>query len=195
MPVAERTEARRRARPGRGQRWPVLSASSGPRRRARPAHDGQRPRRRGGPAPRRQPVRAGRRRAETRRQGGGLGAGAGFPGLPLAIALPGARLDLVESTRRKCAVIGRLSGGRPDRRMPGWSLPRARTGRRPRARGLRRRHGARGGAAGRPRRVRSAPARARRDVCRVEGGAQRGRGGRRVEAAEMVGLRPVDVSK
>lgn len=38
-----------------------------------------------------------------------LGAGAGFPGLPLAVALPGARVDLVESQRRKCAVIERLA--------------------------------------------------------------------------------------
>ena len=37
-----------------------------------------------------------------------LGAGAGFPGLPLAIALPGAEVDLVESAARKCAVIDRL---------------------------------------------------------------------------------------
>ncbi|MGZ4170926.1 MAG: 16S rRNA (guanine(527)-N(7))-methyltransferase RsmG [Solirubrobacteraceae bacterium] len=31
-----------------------------------------------------------------------LGAGAGFPGLPLAIALPAARVSLVESNGRKC---------------------------------------------------------------------------------------------
>ena len=37
-----------------------------------------------------------------------IGAGAGFPGLVLAIALPHTRVDLVESARRKCAVIGRL---------------------------------------------------------------------------------------
>jgi 16S rRNA (guanine527-N7)-methyltransferase len=37
-----------------------------------------------------------------------LGSGAGFPGLPLAIALPDARVDLVESAARKCEVIGRL---------------------------------------------------------------------------------------
>jgi 16S rRNA (guanine527-N7)-methyltransferase len=36
-----------------------------------------------------------------------LGAGAGFPGLPLAIALPGARVSLVESNGRKCAFIAR----------------------------------------------------------------------------------------
>jgi 16S rRNA (guanine527-N7)-methyltransferase len=34
-----------------------------------------------------------------------LGAGAGFPGLPLAIALPDARVSLVESTGRKAAFI------------------------------------------------------------------------------------------
>jgi 16S rRNA (guanine527-N7)-methyltransferase len=37
-----------------------------------------------------------------------LGAGAGFPGLPLAVALPDAQVDLIESTGRKAAVIGRL---------------------------------------------------------------------------------------
>ena len=37
-----------------------------------------------------------------------LGAGAGFPGLPLAVALPAARVDLVESAGRKRAVIERL---------------------------------------------------------------------------------------
>jgi 16S rRNA (guanine527-N7)-methyltransferase len=37
-----------------------------------------------------------------------LGSGAGFPGLPLAIALPSAQVDLVESTRRKCEVLERL---------------------------------------------------------------------------------------
>jgi 16S rRNA (guanine527-N7)-methyltransferase len=38
-----------------------------------------------------------------------VGAGAGFPGLVLAIALPSARVDLVESTRRKIEVIQRLA--------------------------------------------------------------------------------------
>ena len=38
-----------------------------------------------------------------------IGSGAGFPGLVLAVALPGARLDLVESSRRKCEVIERLA--------------------------------------------------------------------------------------
>jgi 16S rRNA (guanine527-N7)-methyltransferase len=36
-----------------------------------------------------------------------LGAGAGFPGLPLAIGLPLAHVSLVESNGRKCAFIGR----------------------------------------------------------------------------------------
>jgi 16S rRNA (guanine527-N7)-methyltransferase len=38
-----------------------------------------------------------------------IGAGAGFPGLALAIALPAARVDLIESTGRKTAVIARLA--------------------------------------------------------------------------------------
>jgi 16S rRNA (guanine527-N7)-methyltransferase len=38
-----------------------------------------------------------------------LGAGAGFPGLALAIALSGARVDLVESVRRKCAFLERAA--------------------------------------------------------------------------------------
>src|SRR5215211_99193 len=37
-----------------------------------------------------------------------LGSGAGFPGLVLAIALPAARVDLIESARRKGATIDRL---------------------------------------------------------------------------------------
>ena len=39
-----------------------------------------------------------------------IGAGAGFPGVVLAIALPRARVDLIESSSRKCAVIDRLVG-------------------------------------------------------------------------------------
>jgi 16S rRNA (guanine527-N7)-methyltransferase len=38
-----------------------------------------------------------------------IGSGAGFPGLPLAIALPNTRFDLVESASRKTAVIERLA--------------------------------------------------------------------------------------
>ncbi|MEK6271855.1 MAG: 16S rRNA (guanine(527)-N(7))-methyltransferase RsmG [Actinomycetota bacterium] len=34
-----------------------------------------------------------------------LGAGAGFPGLPLAVALPDGHVDLIESTGRKCEFI------------------------------------------------------------------------------------------
>lgn len=36
-----------------------------------------------------------------------VGAGAGFPGLPLAVALPGAQVWLVESNTRKCAFLSR----------------------------------------------------------------------------------------
>lgn len=38
-----------------------------------------------------------------------LGAGAGFPGLALAVALPDARVTLVESVGRKCAFIERAA--------------------------------------------------------------------------------------
>jgi 16S rRNA (guanine527-N7)-methyltransferase len=37
-----------------------------------------------------------------------LGAGAGFPGLALAVALPGAEVMLVESNRRKCEFLERV---------------------------------------------------------------------------------------
>ncbi len=37
-----------------------------------------------------------------------IGAGAGFPGLPLAVALPGAEIRLVESQARKCDFISAL---------------------------------------------------------------------------------------
>jgi 16S rRNA (guanine527-N7)-methyltransferase len=36
-----------------------------------------------------------------------IGAGAGFPGLVLAVALPGAEIDLVESVGRKCEFMRR----------------------------------------------------------------------------------------
>jgi 16S rRNA (guanine527-N7)-methyltransferase len=36
-----------------------------------------------------------------------IGAGAGFPGLPLAIALPASKIKLIESQARKCAFIER----------------------------------------------------------------------------------------
>jgi 16S rRNA (guanine527-N7)-methyltransferase len=37
-----------------------------------------------------------------------LGAGAGFPGVALAAALPGSRVALVESASRKCEYLGRM---------------------------------------------------------------------------------------
>ena len=37
-----------------------------------------------------------------------LGAGAGFPGLVVAVARPDAHVDLIESAARKCGVIDRL---------------------------------------------------------------------------------------
>jgi 16S rRNA (guanine527-N7)-methyltransferase len=37
-----------------------------------------------------------------------MGSGAGFPGLPLAVALPAVRFSLVESQRRKCQFLERV---------------------------------------------------------------------------------------
>jgi 16S rRNA (guanine527-N7)-methyltransferase len=37
-----------------------------------------------------------------------IGAGAGFPGLPIAVALPRSKVKLVESQARKCAFIERM---------------------------------------------------------------------------------------
>ncbi len=34
-----------------------------------------------------------------------IGAGAGFPGLPIALAMPAARVELIEATARKCEFI------------------------------------------------------------------------------------------
>ncbi len=40
-----------------------------------------------------------------------VGSGAGFPGLPLAVALPAGRVDLIESIGRKCEFIERAIAG------------------------------------------------------------------------------------
>jgi 16S rRNA (guanine527-N7)-methyltransferase len=37
-----------------------------------------------------------------------IGSGAGFPGLALALALPGSRFDLIEATGRKCVFLERI---------------------------------------------------------------------------------------
>jgi 16S rRNA (guanine527-N7)-methyltransferase len=43
----------------------------------------------------------------TARRIADVGAGAGFPGLALAVALPNAQVDLIESVGRKCAFMNR----------------------------------------------------------------------------------------
>ena len=48
------------------------------------------------------------RELSSARQIADIGAGAGFPGLVLAIAVPRAQVDLIESAGRKTAVIDRL---------------------------------------------------------------------------------------
>lgn len=47
----------------------------------------------------------------TARRLADLGSGAGFPGLPLAIALPQAQVSLIESQRRKCEFLERIRAG------------------------------------------------------------------------------------
>ncbi len=47
---------------------------------------------------------------ETAKRIADVGAGAGFPGLALAVARPDARIDLVESIGRKCAFMTRAAG-------------------------------------------------------------------------------------
>jgi len=56
--------------------------------------------------------------AEARRTAD-LGAGAGFPGLTVAVAVPGMRVDLVESVGRKCEFMRRAidAGGIPNARV------------------------------------------------------------------------------
>ena len=63
-----------------------------------------------------------------------VGAGAGFPGLALAIALPQAQVDLIESAGRKTAVVGRLAqAAKIDNaravtaRAEEWAAPRLRS--------------------------------------------------------------------
>ena len=47
------------------------------------------------------------RELSTARRIADLGAGAGFPGLALAVGLPGAQVDLIESITRKCDFMQR----------------------------------------------------------------------------------------
>ena len=63
-----------------------------------------------------------------------IGAGAGFPGLPLAVALPAARVDLIESVGRKCAFIERAIEAAGIANATRRSTPARRSGR-PRAEG------------------------------------------------------------
>jgi len=39
-----------------------------------------------------------------------FGSGAGYPGIPLAICLPGTRVTLLESSAKKCAFLSRIRG-------------------------------------------------------------------------------------
>ena len=57
-----------------------------------------------------------------------IGAGAGFPGLVLAVALPDAEVDLIESVGRKCAFMQSAIQALRSR-MPASSTPARRIGR------------------------------------------------------------------
>src|SRR3970282_2825343 len=39
-----------------------------------------------------------------------FGSGAGYPGIPLALYLPGARVTLLEASAKKCAFLSRVRG-------------------------------------------------------------------------------------
>ena len=63
-----------------------------------------------------------------------VGAGAGFPGLALAAALPDAHVDLIEATSRKCEFMRAAARADPDRQRAGRLRPRRGVGRGPPAR-------------------------------------------------------------
>ena len=55
-----------------------------------------------------------------------IGSGAGFPGLPLKLALPGAEVTLLESNRRKCAFLKHVVSDLQLDRRDGSQRPRGR---------------------------------------------------------------------
>ena len=133
-----------------------------------------------------------------------VGAGAGFPGLVLAAALPAARVDLIESVGRKCEFMrARDRRGRARQRARGLRraprLGRAAAARR-RPRGLRRGHRARGRAAVDAGRARLAACcataaslvawKGRRDAGRGGRAATRGRAQLAMRSAEVRGVGP-----
>ena len=63
----------------------------------------------------------------TARRIADVGAGAGFPGLVLAVALPGAEVDLIESVGRKCDFMQPAPSTRPGSPTPPSSTPAPRT--------------------------------------------------------------------
>ena len=115
-------------------------------------------------------VRAARRIAD-------LGAGAGFPGLVLAAALPEAEVALVEANGRKCAF---LTAATEEMGLANVEVVAARAEAWPEGLGSRDVVTARAVApAGGARRVRRAAARTRRRARRLEGPPRRGGGARR----------------
>ena len=98
-----------------------------------------------------------------------LGAGAGFPGLVLAVSLPQAQVDLIESVTRKCDFMRDAIGtaGIANAQVINARSEEHAAARGPR--GLRRRHRTRGRAPGDPRRARLAAPSQGRNARRLEG--------------------------
>ena len=121
-----------------------------------------------------------------------LGSGAGVPGLPLAVALPGVHITLLEAASRKCAFLHEAlaAAGLQQRAPRGVRAQRAARGPgRARPRGLRRGAGPGGGAAARARGAGRAAAGARRAAAgRQDGRGAAGGGGGRAGAGRA--LRP-----
>ena len=106
-----------------------------------------------------------------------IGSGAGFPGLVLAVALPEAQVDLIESVGRKCDFMQRAidAAGIANASVINARSEELAAGERPR--GLRRGHRASRRPPLDPRRARLAAAARRRRPGRLEGQARPRRGG------------------
>ena len=100
-----------------------------------------------------------------------VGAGAGFPGLVLAVALPGAQVDLVESVGRKCEFMRQAIAAAGIANATVLNTRSEDLACRGRPGGLRRRHRPRGGPPLDPRRARIPASEAKWRPRRLEGQA------------------------